>query len=217
MSKEFRQHKYEVPKGAVDLILVRHGESAAAVPGKPFPLHDGHGDPDLHANGVLQAKAVKEALKKYVFKSIYATDLKRTQQTAKPLAKYLKIPINIEAGLREVYLGDWEGGLFRMKAASKDLLYQEFLKHQEWGKIPGAESNSMIYRRVQNSLDLIYKRHQGQKVLAVIHGGIISAIMAMATGSTPLAFFGPSNGSISRVILESSKITLRTYNSCEHL
>ena len=128
MSKEFRQHKYEVPKGAVDLILVRHGESAAAVPGKPFPLHDGHGDPDLHANGVLQAKAVKEALKKYVFKSIYATDLKRTQQTAKPLAKYLKIPINIEAGLREVYLGDWEGGLFRMKAASKDLLYQEFLK-----------------------------------------------------------------------------------------
>ena len=56
-----------------------------------------------------------------------------------------------------------------------------------------------------------------EKVLAVIHGGIISAIMAMATGSTPLAFFGSSNGSISRVILESSKITLRTYNSCEHL
>ena len=217
MIKEFRQHKYEVPKDAVDLTLVRHGESSAAIPGKPFPLHKGHGDPDLHVNGILQAKAVKRALEKKNFQSIYATDLKRTQQTAEPLATYLSLPITIEAGLREVYLGAWEGGLFRMKVASKDPMYQEFLRHQEWGKIPGAETNSMIFQRVQKSLDLIYARHQNQKVLAVLHGGIISAIMAMATGSNPLAFLGSSNGSISRVLLESGKITLRTYNSCEHL
>jgi probable phosphoglycerate mutase len=104
-----------------------------------------------------------------------------------------------------------------MKVASKDPLYHEFLMHQEWGKIPGAETNAMIFDRVRKSLDLIYERHQDQKVVAVIHGGIISAIMAMATGSNPLAFLGSSNGSISRVILESGKITLRTYNSCEHL
>jgi 2,3-bisphosphoglycerate-dependent phosphoglycerate mutase len=217
MTKEFRQYKYEVPKGAVDLTLVRHGESSAAIPGTPFPLHKGHGDPDLHVNGIQQAKLVKNALEKKHFQSIYATDLKRTQQTAEPLATRLSLPITIEPGLREVHLGEWEGGLFRMKVASKDPLYHEFLMHQEWGKIPGAETNAMIFDRVRKSLDLIYERHQDQKVVAVIHGGIISAIMAMATGSNPLAFLGSSNGSISRVILESGKITLRTYNSCEHL
>ena len=51
-----------MPEGAVDLTLVRHGESSAAIPGKLFPLFEGHGDPILHKNGHLQAEAVKEEL-----------------------------------------------------------------------------------------------------------------------------------------------------------
>ena len=206
-----------VPEGAVDLTLVRHGESSAAIAGKLFPLFEGHGDPILHKNGLLQAEAVKEALKDYKFQKIYATDLRRTQQTLEPLAKHLNLPINIESGLREVYLGEWEGGLFRIKAASNDPSYQEFIKHQEWGKIPGAETNEQLFDRVRISLNRLYLSHSNEKILAVTHGGVISAIMAIASGSKALAFLGASNGSLSRVILDGSKIIIRTYNSCEHL
>ena len=206
-----------VPEGAVDLTLVRHGESSAAIAGKLFPLFEGHGDPILHKNGLLQAEAVKEALKDYKFQKIYATDLRRTQQTLEPLAKHLNLQINIESGLREVYLGEWEGGIFRIKAASNDPSYQEFLKHQEWGKIPGAETNEQLFDRVRISLNRLYLSHPNEKILAVTHGGVISAIMAIASGSKALAFLGASNGSLSRVILDGSKIIIRTYNSCEHL
>jgi len=206
-----------VPEGAVDLTLVRHGESSAAIRGKLFPLFKGHGDPILHKNGHLQAEAVKEALKDYKFQKLYATDLRRTQQTLKPLAKYLDLPINIESGLREVYLGEWEGGLFRIRAASNDPSYQEFIKHQEWGKIPGAETNEQLFNRIKDSLNRLYLSHPNEKILAVTHGGIIAAIMAIASGSRALAFLGASNGSLSRVILDGHNIIIRTYNSCEHL
>ncbi|MGB1686316.1 MAG: histidine phosphatase family protein, partial [Pseudomonadales bacterium] len=61
--KEYRQHKFELPEGATDMLLVRHGESRAATPDDPFPLVDGHGDPELAPQGQEQALAVGQRLK----------------------------------------------------------------------------------------------------------------------------------------------------------
>ena len=58
MAQEYRQHVFKPPEGAADLLLIRHGESQAAVDGVPFPLKDGHGDPALHPNGEDQARAL---------------------------------------------------------------------------------------------------------------------------------------------------------------
>ncbi|MBT7879903.1 MAG: histidine phosphatase family protein, partial [Gammaproteobacteria bacterium] len=55
MVKEYRQHKYEVPEGATEIILVRHGESRAATADSPFPLVGGQGDPELAPQGRQQA------------------------------------------------------------------------------------------------------------------------------------------------------------------
>ena len=63
MSDGFRQHSYQPPAGATEIILVRHGVPGGKH-GKPFPLVDGHGDPKLHPNGEQQAVAVGEALKR---------------------------------------------------------------------------------------------------------------------------------------------------------
>ena len=55
--KQYRQSRFTRPKGACEIILVRHGESQPADPDKPFPLVDGHGDPPLHVpDGVDQAE-----------------------------------------------------------------------------------------------------------------------------------------------------------------
>src|SRR5258708_31597656 len=52
----FRQRRFELPPGAVELVLVRHGESEADVDGKPFPLEGGHRDPPPSASGPEQAR-----------------------------------------------------------------------------------------------------------------------------------------------------------------
>ena len=48
------------------------------------------------------------------------TTLRRTHQTAAPLARRTGLELRVEADLREVYLGEWEGGIFRQKVAEAD-------------------------------------------------------------------------------------------------
>ena len=57
VAERFEQHRFAVPAGATEVVLVRHGASAAAVPDEPFPLLDGHGDPPLSPEGERQAGA----------------------------------------------------------------------------------------------------------------------------------------------------------------
>ncbi|HEX7992536.1 MAG TPA: histidine phosphatase family protein, partial [Streptosporangiaceae bacterium] len=81
----YRQRTFPVPDGALDLLLVRHGQSEAYVEGKPFPLVDGHGDPPLSELGRSQALRVRDRLAETGIDAIYVTTLCRTAQTAAPL------------------------------------------------------------------------------------------------------------------------------------
>src|SRR5258705_13428589 len=81
-----RQHRFTTPPGATRVLVVRHGESAAEVPGKPFDLRDGHGDPELHPVGERQAELLADRLEHEPIDAIYRTTLRRTHQTAAPFA-----------------------------------------------------------------------------------------------------------------------------------
>tara|TARA_Y200000002_G_scaffold347765_1_gene323208 strand:+ start:191 stop:880 length:690 start_codon:yes stop_codon:yes gene_type:complete len=217
MSEGFRQHSYQPPAGATEIILVRHGESRAATMENPFPLVDGHGDPELHPNGEQQAVAVGEALKGESIAAIYVTSLQRTVQTAAPLAAHLGIKLQVEADLREVLLGEWEGGVLRMKAAAGDPLFLQMQAEQRWDVIPGAESWKTVNARVTAGLARIHDAHPDQKVVAVVHGGVIGHILAHATGASPFAFNGADNGSITRIVMHEAGIKVRSFNDNLHV
>ena len=198
-------------------MLVRHGESEPAIVGRPFPLVDGHGDPALHANGEAQAIAVRARLRDGPLAALYVTTLRRTHQTATPLAAHLGLTPVLEADLREVYLGDWEGGLFRIKATEGAPEAQRARAHQEWGEIPGAETCAALQSRVSNALWRLAERHTDQRIAAFVHGGVIGAALAVATGAQNFAFNGSANGAISRLVLIEGRMVLRGFNDCAHL
>ena len=133
-----------MPKGATDICLVRHGESRAAIEGKLFPLLDGQGDPELSKEGRAQAIAVAEKLASLPIDAVYVTNLRRTLETAAPLCDRLGLDPIEEPDLREVHLGDWEGGLFRAKVQENDPLYQKMQDEQRWDVIPNAESSESL-------------------------------------------------------------------------
>ena len=54
--------------------------------------------------------------------------------------------------LHEVNLGDWDGGLYRIKAAEGDPIYQRVRDTQDWSPIPGAESRDVFFGRVRQGL-----------------------------------------------------------------
>ena len=64
-----------------------------------------------------QAEALAERLKTDSITAIYVTKLRRTHETAAPLAAHLGIAPIEDPDLHEVHLGDWDGGLYRIKAA----------------------------------------------------------------------------------------------------
>ena len=214
---QYRQHSYQAPEGATQITLVRHGESRAASEENPFPLVDGHGDPELHPNGEQQAEMVGERLKGEDIDAIYVTSLQRTHQTAAPLCRHLSLTPIVEVDLREVFLGDWEGGVMRIRAAAGDPIFTQMQEQQRWDLIPGAESWETLNTRVMAGLTRIHKAHPNQKVVAVVHGGVIGHIIAKASGAQPFAFNGADNGSISRIVINGDEIKVRAFNDNAHV
>lgn len=217
MSTEVRQTRFAPPPGAADLLLIRHGESMPAIRGESFPLKDGHGDPALHPDGEAQALAVAARLQDTGIAAIYVTSLQRTQQTAAPLAEKLGIAPKVEADLREVHLGDWDGGLYRFHAAERHPAFERAKAKHEWGEIPGAETTAALHDRVRAALLRIAQAHPDQRVAVFVHGGVIGAAMSIATGARPFAFNGAANGSISRLVVRGDTMIARGFNDTAHL
>jgi 2,3-bisphosphoglycerate-dependent phosphoglycerate mutase len=213
----FRQRRYEVPPGATDLLLVRHGASEAYLDGNLFPLVDGHGDPPLSAEGKEQAARVCARLAAVGVDAIYVTNLRRTAQTAVPLARQLGLAVQVEADLREVYLGEWEGGIFRKMVADGHPISLRMAAEERWEVIPGAEPAAELRGRVRSAIGRMASAHPGQRVAAFTHGGVIGEALALASGSRPFAFLGAENTSISRLVVTADRWIVRGFNDTAHL
>jgi len=205
-----------VPPGALDLLLIRHGQSQAYT-GTPFPLAGGHGDPPLSALGLRQAERVSGRLAGAGLDAIYVTTLRRTAQTAASLAARLELAPVVEADLREVNLGEWEGGLYRKMVAENHPIARRMFAEERWDVIPGGESLVSFDGRVRAAIGRLLAAHAGQRVAAFTHGGVIGQALALATGSRPFAFNGADNASISRVIVTPDRWFVRGYNDTAHL
>lgn len=214
---EYGQRPFQAPPGATEILLVRHGQSAAFRDGQPFDLVDGQGDPPLTAHGRWQAEQVGLRLRHVDIDAIYVTNLQRTLQTASPLLAHLGREAIVEPDLREVHLGEWEGGVFRRKVAERDPAFLEVERSQDWSAIPGAESFEQLQSRVVGALQRIHTAHSGGRVVAVSHGGAIGAALSFATGSRPLAFAATDNASIAHLIVLDDRWILRRYNDTGHL
>lgn len=218
-AREYRQSRFRRPEGACEILLVRHGESAPALEGQSFPDVDGHGDPPLDPVGERQAEqvAVRLVSSGEPISAIYVTTLQRTLQTAGPLARRLGIEYQVEPDLREVYLGEWEGGAFRRHVAEGHPIATRMREEGRWDVIPGAEAGEHFATRVERGISRIAGTHPDETVVVVVHGGVIGQAMALATGASPFAFAGSDNGSISHLVVVGDSWIVRRFNDTAHL
>jgi probable phosphoglycerate mutase len=219
MTDRYPQRSFAPPPGATEVILIRHGASAAAVPGHPFDLLDGHADPPLSPRGEEQALAAARRLDAEPLSGLFVTPLQRTAQTAAPLVTATGLEPVAVPELREVLLGDWEGGELRIRAANADPLFFRILAEERWDVIPNAEPAGVFADRVRRGLrTIVDAAGPGATVAAVLHGGVIGEICHQATSSRPFAFVHSDNCSISRlVVLDDGRQLLRTFNDTAHL
>ncbi|HTT93950.1 MAG TPA: histidine phosphatase family protein [Solirubrobacterales bacterium] len=218
-ARGFEQQRYAPPADAVEVVLVRHGASEAAVPGQRFAMVDGQGDPALSGVGERQARSVAAALGGGSFSGIFASTLRRTQETAAPLAAVTGLEVTVLADLREVNLGELEGGEYRIKVAEGDPLVAEIGRQERWDVIPGAESPQRFSGRLKAAIAAIAAAvPAGTTAVAFVHGAVIGDLCALATGSRPFAFLNADNGSISSLVVHADgSWLLRSFNETRHL
>jgi probable phosphoglycerate mutase len=215
--RAYRQPRFQAPPGATEIILIRHGESQPAVDDAPFELLDGHGDPALSPEGRQQAAKVCARLATERIDAIYVTTLRRTHETAAALAEVLGLTPIVEPDLREVYLGEWEGGQFRKRVAELDPIAVRMIEEERWDVIPGAEPGAEFARRVHDAIERIAKAHPDQRVAVFAHGGTIGEVLAQAAQSRPWAFSSADNASISHLVVTPQRWIVRRFNDTSHL
>ncbi|MBA9007788.1 histidine phosphatase family protein [Thermomonospora cellulosilytica] len=215
--RTYRQSRFAPPPGATEILLVRHGASQAFRPGEPFPLVDGQGDPGLAPEGREQARRVCRRLAGEKLDAVYVSSLRRTAETAEPLVRELGVEPRVVPDLREVHLGEWEGGLFRMKVAENDPVAQRLFAEERWDVIPGAESAEAFAGRVRRVIGRLAAAHPGGRLAAFTHGAFIAQALALAAESRPFAFLGADNASISHLVVTGERWMVRRYNDTAHL
>jgi 2,3-bisphosphoglycerate-dependent phosphoglycerate mutase len=214
------QRPFVLPDGAVEVILARHGsvrhetfDSSMQSDG----VIGGHSDPDLTELGRRQAAALAVRLRDVPVRAMFVTPLRRTQQTAAPLAGELGLEPHVEPDLREVYLGDWEGRLSHH--AERETTVRQVFALGRWDAIPNAEPMEQLSQRVHDGLERIADAGEpGGTVIAVVHGGVVAEACRQVTDSRPFAFLNTENGSITRLVrLAGGRWELHGFNDVAHL
>jgi probable phosphoglycerate mutase len=215
----FHQKPYELPPGATEIVMVRHGASSPPIEGIPNPLVGGHSNPALAEAGKAQAELMAAGLKDEPISAIFVSTLRRTAETAAPLAAATGLePVAISA-LREVFLGDYEGGVYRIKTAEGDPVIKEVFAQEAWSAIPNAEPFEEFGPRITGGIEEIVRQTGPDKAaIAVLHGAVIGQLCRQATDSRAFAFVHSDNCSVSRLVVNpDGRWLLRSFNDISHL
>ena len=213
------QQRYAVPSQATRLLLVRHGAAAVApLGGEPIAILDGFNDPPLADVGREQAAAIGDRLALDPPDRIFVSGLARTVETAAPLVEATGMEAVEVPELREVHLGDWDHQ-YPHKMAGRDPLVERIEAEQRWDVIPGAEPAADFRTRVRAGIDrVIEATGPGASAAVFVHGGVISELISIATGSRPLAFLFSENTSVTELVkLRGDRWMLRSFNDVAHL
>jgi broad specificity phosphatase PhoE len=164
------------PLRPTQLALIRHGEVEQAYQ----RVFGGRIDMNLSPRGHEQAGALAKWLARQSLNAIYASPMKRVQQTLAPFTGsngWANRVVTLN-DLREIDFGDWTGLTWETVSEKFGVTAFQWLSELERGGIANAE-NSRSYRgRVNQCVRDILEKHPRENVAIFCHGGVIRTILA---------------------------------------
>jgi len=173
MAKKTRRPITKPP--ATRLLLIRHGEVEARYHG----VFGGRIDMNLSPRGKRQAKLLAEYLRAKTIDAVYASPMKRVQQTLAPTLKAGGHTQTIMPGLREIDFGDWTGLDWEAVRDKFHFPVHEWLEQIEKPGAPNGEDRRKFSARVEPCLREIIGRHPGENVAVFCHGGVIRMLLSL--------------------------------------
>jgi broad specificity phosphatase PhoE len=192
------------------LFLLRHGEVEA----RYHRVFGGKIDMELSPLGHEQVQALADYFRRHPPHVMYASPMKRVQQTLAPLAKQTGLQPHILPGLREVDFGEWTG-------LSWDQVYERFkvsaydwLNQLEAGSIAQAETTADFRKRVDEALQQILTESPSKEIAVIAHGGVIRMLLALILDLpfARMAAFDIEYASITKVKITPAKTEVELLN-----
>lgn len=182
----------------MELVLVRHAEPADDARGRCY----GRLDVELSAEGHTQSRRLAARLSGEPVAAVFSSPLLRARATAEAIATAHGLPVRVLGELRELDFGELEGRSFAEIQVSRPDLYEQWMRAPTTMRFPGGESYDDLHARVVDAVSLLRAQYDGQRVIAVAHGGVVRAVLAEALGMPceRIFRFAVDTASITRVV-----------------
>lgn len=204
-----------MPDHVTRLLVIRHGETAWNTESRI----QGHIDIPLNDKGRWQAQRVAQALADEELDAIYSSDLQRARDTALAIARVKGLPLNQDVNLRERHFGRFEGKTQGEVAAQWPQEAQRWRDRDPSYGPEGGETLQSFYDRSLEALMRLARRHPGQSIAVVAHGGVLDCFYRAANG---MALNVPrswkiTNASINRLLFNGEGFGLVGWADNRHL
>jgi len=198
-----------------ELVLIRHGETDM----NRELRFQGQVDVALNATGFEQARRLAARMAGEKADALYASDLRRAQQTAQPIAGQLALPPVAEAGLREQNFGRVDGMRVDDIKEQHPEAWEGWLRFEQDYCMPEGESTRQFHSRVMDAIYRLVALHPQQTVVVVTHGGVLDMIYRTARS---LGLDGPRqseipNAGLNRIRVREGGIDILSWADTLHL
>jgi broad specificity phosphatase PhoE len=161
-----------------EIVLVRHGETEWNV----SEVFRSRIDVELNETGLKQAGLLAEYLSSWKIDAVYSSPLKRALKTAKVIAHYHQLDVQVAPGLMDFDYGEWQGLSHQEVRDKHRELYAAWIEHPQLVKMVDGESLDEVRKRAMEMLEGVIANYEGSVVLVshrVVNKVLICALLGL--------------------------------------
>jgi broad specificity phosphatase PhoE len=161
------------------LYFLRHGQTAFS---RDNAFCGAGLNPELTEDGQAMAECFAKCYQATAWRAVYASPLRRTIATAKPLCDAIGAKMELRDDLMEIRYGKWEGK--SIEAVNQEFHddYIRWSADPAWNGPTEGEPSVVIARRASQVIEEIKGRFQDGNVLIVSHKATIRIILCSLLG-----------------------------------